>query len=310
MITSAINSGAINAVSFPSVERGLSIVQLLGTSEVVPYIQKVQLRLTATAIKPATAIGTAGYRLSLGVGAVQSAVASPTNVNYWVKVPVFPSTEAKATTSASAVVIRYVQANTPAVALGNVTSYQKTKRSATTVGASIPAVSAYRGVFFSAGTVAKATSSVNSIKKRGAAFHEVAGVSSSVTLALVRRVPATGIATAASSVFAERHIHSAATTIATETSVVIPKLVIAAPANTVASANGTALFTLRLATGGNTSAEAVVYPTDFVFHLNAEASTVVQVITVVAGLDFSYTFAAPLERQMKVKRDAVMKVTA
>lgn len=308
MITSAINSGAINAVSFPSVERGLSIVQLLGTAEVVPYIQKVQLRLTATAIKPAVVSCSANYFLKRGVEAIQIAEAGVPAVGIWIKVPVTPVTEAKASTTANAVVIRYVQATTPALAVSSVTSYQRTKRSASTVSFGNGSVSAYRGVFFSVNEAAKATVSAAALTKRSAALHEVVRVTSSVTPRLVRRIAASVDTTANTAVFEERHIHSAALTVATETSAVTPKLVIAAPANTLATAEGSAVFNMRLATGGDASAAAITYPTDFIFHLTAEASTVVELITVVAGLDFSYTFAAPLNRQMIVKRDPVMKV--
>ena len=59
MTINAINGGAINAVSFPGAEAGLSLVQLIGTVEVTCSIPSVSLRLTAFATTQPRAAGSA-----------------------------------------------------------------------------------------------------------------------------------------------------------------------------------------------------------------------------------------------------------
>jgi hypothetical protein len=87
-----INSGAINTVSFPGAEDGLSLVQLIGEVNVATQISSVYLRLTARAATSPVADSSSGVLLKIAVGASVSCDAT-SSASAISKVKAFPASQ-------------------------------------------------------------------------------------------------------------------------------------------------------------------------------------------------------------------------
>ena len=80
-MTAALNSGQINAVSFPQAEAGLSLIELVGTIEVTASISVLYTRRVVGATTTASAQGSADTTMVRQVYATTQAGAIASAVN-------------------------------------------------------------------------------------------------------------------------------------------------------------------------------------------------------------------------------------
>lgn len=185
-MNNTINSGAINETPFPGAESGLSLVELVGTVEVVCSISAVTLRRSARAVTDPSADGTASTVKKSRLGAAIICNATPT-ASARRKVSVTSTSQAVCTTAATG----RLNFRPSAVASGTAivtpaSGYAAVKRSAIAeVVAAIRPISAKSYAYRNAFSVAAALGSASTLRKL-ASYIEGAATASTVATAKLR----------------------------------------------------------------------------------------------------------------------------
>jgi len=312
MTIGALNSGQINAVPFPQAEAGLSLIQLVGTVEVVGSISALYTRRVVGASTVASAtvpdiVTTMRYQMTAAAAA--RAIGSTTEL-------------LKVTSN---------QAITPASALGS---------AGVTLKRRLTAAQSARAVV-ACGAVIKV--------KRTAA---VSAVAASDDVAAQTKVPRTAAvqARAQTSAGALVKVSRSATTVARASATAKIKMILRATAATAPSALGTAATRNKRTTGATTTARAVTAATALrkirfsatatprantldaigalrismsaetvssalgtsgvALKYNLGATTVARAVPSAAATDYGIAMPAPIERRMSVPpSERTMEVT-
>ena len=303
---SPLNSGAINHVSYPASEAGLSLVQLTGTVTVSGTITGgVYLLKAATAFTTAGAsASTARARLQQKIGAATDAAATGTAAQLGKNLR---SAITSGTATGAAEVQRRLSV-LPSAATASATSAPASVRSLVprnalaTAGASASANSIKR-IFVTASGAASAVVAGNALRKvRFAA--QTTGTAS--ILAVVGRRRALSAAVNAAALYGlpaiTRKMPLGASVAPSVLSQVTPLLAIGVRANaTPSAANSVASLRMRFLLRSTESAvaQSVVTPA-LKYRLSAQATASFTGFTV--ALDYSIT-PAPIDRQMVVQFD-------
>lgn len=190
----AINSGAINHVSFPGTESGLSLVQPVGTVSVTADITGIYLLLKASATTPAVASTSLPSAILRNLLGATTACASTTSAGVVSKVSRKAIEPAKATGKVTIGRIIPRSASTTSIA----TAASISARSKVFFGAAQPAVAAVsvesrKNVYLAASAIANSVSSASTLRKRQLSATTVGDVNFLVTIGRLRRLSATAI---------------------------------------------------------------------------------------------------------------------
>jgi hypothetical protein len=309
-----INSGAINHLSFPATETGLSVIQLLGTVEISGTIGgSLYILRTASAATNAVASTpniVAKARMQLGATTACSAVTQATALSK-IRVTAVPQ-EVLAWPEVS-VGLRYrFSAQQQASAVVSAVAFAKTFKTAVTSGAAVPFVSADTRLRRSASVVCSATTSAFAGRKPQRSASTVAQVVSQASVASRISPHAETVATAVSSVSTRVNLRrSALTTAAAVTSTpTLVRLRLAYPNPEVATAfcseialrRRMPLVAFGLAFAENAASAASKF--------RMSATTVAEAVAFSAAADYAVAAPAPVERLMIVPAsDRRMEVT-
>lgn len=326
--TGAINSGAINALSFPGAEAGLSLVQLIGEVSVTCTITNVYRLLNVGATTaPRAASGGVNLALRSAVGVAVTGVATA-QAGIMLKSPRSASTQGAAA-STSALISRRLSvlaltscsaATAPSVARSRIIL------GATTAPSAAALVESRKKTYTAASTAARAAHAVTAWRKLVLGAKAVGSANFSISIIRRQRVGATTVAAAtAMPSQTKRRLPLAAGTVSTITHSVTPyrglqqRAVVAASAlasNIVAgtkitvsaSAQAKAASTVaefleikRFLAGGTTAAANGSVATTG--RIVTGASTVASFASYIVATDLNITQPAPLDRQMAVPLD-------
>lgn len=314
MTTHAINTGAFNVVPFPASEVGVSVVDLLGTVQVVCTLSAVTLLLTvgaATAPKSTLTASTTAKML-LAAPAQPSAVAG--NISPKQKTYRSASTSASASTAAGVVLLRKTGATAQPQAVTTLNPSQLVKRSASSSGAAVTSANAYKYQYRSiTATATAATSSIVVKNKVAFAIAQKATVVSSVSYTFKSRLPATTIAsaTAQSGVLSFLSL-KALTTSPTGQASAAPRLLMHTELTQLTALALTASVPPRVKLSplaNSVSATATGQNITVSLHHQMTASTVARAYYYAIAIDYATQISAPSERQIVVPSyDRMMKV--
>lgn len=310
----AINSGAINHVSFPGAEEGLSLIDLTGTVEVVCALSAIRLRLTASAGTVASATGSApGVKIRAQLAAVFAPTAV-TSAGVLTKIAALPDAQIASAVPQVAGVLRFVAAaTTTCSASASVGSYVRATRSASTSATGNGAVMSRSLIPRAASTSAVATTTSSSLRARRIPASTIASaIGVSATKARYRLGASTSGTAAVSTPTLRTKVRRSASTSAVATpapaAFAIKGLVFPAPQ--VASAVAASIAARQLcATAGSTDSSAQGSSgIALLYQLGATIQG--SMISTAAAADYGITQAAPTERLMIVPAsDRRMEVT-
>lgn len=315
MTTHALNTGALNKVPFPLTEQGTSIIELLGTVEVTASISVIRLRLTAAATTAPSAVCSVNTtKLKINVLAQTPAEAVVQDITYRTKIQVKPTGSAIASTRAGYTVKHNVSALVAPTSAYSVTSYQITKKGASTTASGYGSMRSLKSRFNSAAISAQAVvKDITPLYKVRFSATQAATATTLADLAFARRVAGSTAATAVGTVFPLRYMPFSATAAPSQITTLAKAILRLAtlPGNQSSAAITKATARLKAVTGATVQTKAVAQDIVFIFKLTAGATTVAKAIDTAVGLDFASKMPAPLERQIVVPPyDRTMKVVA
>lgn len=310
----AINSGAINHVSFPGAEEGLSLIDLTGTVEVVCALSAIRLRLTASATTTASANGsTPGTNIRAQLAAVFAPTAV-TSAGVLTKIAALPDAQIASAVPQVTGALRFVAgATTTGAASSTAGSYVRTTRSASTSATGNGAVMSRSLIPRAASTSAVATTTSSALRYRRTPASTVAFASGVATTRVRFRLgaPTSGTATASTPTLRIKVRRSASTSaVATPTPAAFAIKGLIFPAPQAASAVAASIAARQLcATAGSTDASAQGSSgIALLYQLGATIQG--SMISTAAAADYGITQAAPTERLMIVPAsDRRMEVT-
>lgn len=301
MTKNAINGNAINEVSFPGAEAGLSLVELLGTAEVACSIPSVSLRLTAFATTAPEADGSASTtkrtQLDCLVGAFAACAATAQTLR-----PVQATTAAICSATAQNRLAYRLNAAAAGSAAAAVTGFCFAARGASTAPVAttytagartlVPRLAATTGV---AGTVVEALRKVPSTATGQA---QAIGIGS---ITFRNRLAATATATAVNAATTRFNLRASASAGPSAVGAVTARRNLAMslpPQTALAIAYGIEpqmLISLGAFTQANALTDATIR-----MNYNLSGSVVARAIAQSAASDFASAVPAPSERLMKV----------
>lgn len=314
MITHAINSGAINAVPFPSSEVGASIIELIGTVQVVcePVGITVRITIAATGAPKATLSANTTSRMLLG--ATTQASAAVSDIAARQKMKLGGATSGAATPAASLIALWRLCAATGQAAANSVaTSYQLAKRSVNVTAQATTSASSVKYLYRSASIAGiAAVNSPDSRRKIAFAVSTLATAVAQSGRAIKSRLPATTTARALTqaqplSYLSLRAISSAPSGLSQATA----KLVMRIPPEAQTAGAVTALTNprLRISPKAQGVALAAAQDSNATYRFRMSAGTVATAIASSTATDYATKIPAPSERQIVVPAyDRTMKV--
>jgi hypothetical protein len=298
-----INSGAINTVSFPGAEDGLSLVQLIGEVNVATQISSVYLRLNARAAIGPVADSSSGVLLKIAIGATASCDATGSAAALS-KIKVFPTGQSAYADALSGIGVQmrigvsgsgvasipstiaksiaYRSASAQGAASGLISSINRATRGASgAASAQYSQPRVFTKLPLSAATGSYASASASAKAKYRLSAHESASVSWSINGNVENYVSGSTVAEAIVSVVAYSYDRVGLSPIQ-------PRAI---------TSSGVRLMHLLSAQGDGMS---VVPPANPRLILKVGASTSAIVSYAAAAADYSVTIPAPIERQMIV----------
>lgn len=298
----AINSGAINHVSFPGSESGLSLVQLVGTVSVTGTVTGIYLRLTASATtKPraATSKPTTKVKYSIGAASAAQATGIATVIS-----KVRRAATVAPTAPGTATIYRRIRQTAPTVSRAVVTAKptisMRVLRAGSTTGRALASLGTVKKIYTAASRIAQATTSAAALRK---GFSGAQTTGRATTASGVGRNRRLSVAATVSAIMAPvnsllKRLVGASTTATTSQSVLAylalrrraVGVALAAPKSLDSSA-----LTFRSAAG---LGRAVTRATTRL-KITVSASTVASFSGFTVALDYSIT-PAPGDRQMVV----------
>lgn len=191
MTTNAVNANAINEVSFPGSQDGLSLVQLVGTIVVTCSISSISLVLTASAAQaPEARCGVSAFTIRSQIGASTESSASSLATSV-VQARLGASTTSSASENAVPAGLKIsLAAQSSGVVTQTAQANIHTFRSAPTTGSGSGAVAANKYVYVLAASTPSSTSSATALRKLLFAAPAPASADSSVAITFQRRVSA------------------------------------------------------------------------------------------------------------------------
>lgn len=312
MSVNAVNANAINEVSFPGAEQGLSLIELVGTVVVTCSITTVYLGRTASAQTTAKATGTSGSVHRLQLAASTAGAATPT-ASVRSKVP-YGATGAAACVGTAGIAIRSrLGAAIAATGAGEVGSYLRVVKGATgTAQAVVTNASGRTKVSRSVTTKGAATGTVLALRRVRFTIASRPASAGTARATLRRRLSLAGVGQASGSVLStgSRAPRGAAVVAQAAASAVSIKYITAGPATTAAQATPTPAgvrLLLPFAAGGQPLASGVAALT---LRLLAGAYANPTATATAAGTEFNADIPAPAERSMTLPvSDRRMEVT-
>jgi hypothetical protein len=306
MANRTINSGAINAVPFPGAEQGLSLVELVGTVELVCEIPSVTLRINIGAATDADAVpgsATTFKKSRLGASVVASAGST---ASARIKVRVIPAATPVATASASIKITHTFEAETLGSASVAATAFDYVKRQAQISAVAQPSATAVTRVERRAQTSGLGLGSVTALRKRpvGAFTQGASTLTAGIKLRQGVTAETTCVASESSPLSRVR-VRRAGSTIGTATwSVSAFRKLITVPYSIEALAVVYPVLSYRgMYISPSTAPEAVAAEAGIYLKYFLSADATGSPITVAAAADYSTTQPAPAERLMTVPVD-------
>lgn len=241
MISRSLNSGAINAVQFPSAEQGASVIELSGVIEVTASISSLGVKIGVQPAPCVAAAAPSGIRTTVRTtaSAISSASALQSTPQINVKIERGGQVACAATVTSAILFKRRLEALSTASAVAAVNAVGKGAVGATTTASADSSAQAISNLSLAGAAVAQAMASdviaLNGVRLSG---QGTAGVGATATPGIKLRIGATTQCTSAFLVGAQRVSHRAA------------QGVCAAQANAAAS-------NLRLSPGATTAPAAV-----------------------------------------------------
>lgn len=315
-MSQAINSGAINETSFPGSEEGVSLVQMIGTVQIVCTMTTVTLLLGAAATTQAKAsVKAAVTTTKIGTQATTEAKAVPAEITAQrkTKVSAQTTTATAFVAQVSTVIKARLSAIQPATAATSVVSVNKAFRGAfgtCTAQASSPTAANY--VYRSAVLPALANTTAIAVLERPIAASGAARCVGVGTITFRRGIAASTVATVASTASAYEKSRTGATA---TPSAVVPGVATNRKARlSVAIAPGA--YATSITPSLKRRVAAYAQPTangrsGIGFKLQANAATAARAIASSAAADYGIAMPAPAERLMFVQAsERLMEVTA
>ena len=312
MTSKAINSGAINAVSFPGSESGATLIELIGDVEVLGSISMTYLRVGAMGSTTASAAtGRPTPRTIALLGATASGQAS-CSASALRKAFVGTASAAASCVTSSTVSARYgIKAVTQARSSSTtVDTFRKSLSLASTMARAVTACNSVKRCRFSAGSLAAASTSAGALTKVPMSATARWPVTASASIIIEIGVSASSTSTATGSIGTLLHVNRYAAAIASAAgSPLQSKMAFgaSATANAVAytSLPATSIRALRAAYGLAIADQSV----NAMRRVHLSASTSANVKSYCLARDFASSVRAPEERQMVVpENDRTMKV--
>ena len=312
MTSRALNSGPLNAVSFPLSEEGLSLIQLTGTVEVVCNVSILGVRRFVQASGTASARGTASMIFKTQAAAITPATATTRagvrlkTTNNSAKVT------AKAIAASDGYALRRASAIQPARAIVSAKAFVKVFKSAhATPTADTNTFEPIIRVPRTATTHPSAVCRATALIKAPRAATTVARGKNIASITLKSRLRATVAPSALGLASTLRKSTAAATTIAraiTSANTLRKRRVAATVA--AQAQIGQTLAALRYRFAATTVAQAIAADARVVFELQLGAQTTAQAIARSAATDYGIAVPAPQERLMFVPAsERTMEVT-
>ena len=312
MTSKAINSGAINAVSFPGSESGATLIELIGDVEVLGSISMTYLRVGATGSTTASATtGRPTPRTIALLGATASGQAS-CSASALRKASVGTASTAANCVTSSGVSARYrIKADTQAYASATpVETFRKSMSLASTPALAVTACNPVRRRSFSAGASAGASTSANALLKVPLSAAARWPIETSASIIITIGVSASSSPSAVGSSDALLHVIRSAPGLASATgSTPSSKMVFgvsaAGQASAATSSPTVGINALRAAYG----VASAISSATALQHIRLPASTLAKVESYCLARDFASSVRAPEDRQMVVpENDRTMKV--
>lgn len=312
MTTAALNSGAVNATRFPGSEEGASIIELLGTVQVSASLSALKLRLQTGARVTASGQGSVikTTRRALFNASTAPSAISPA-VTFIVKMPAIGQGTASAQVSAACIISHRMSASTQCVATTRATSFQITKKSAsTTARAAVSAQSFNRVARTIKATASAVPAALTPWLRRSLTIKQTAKATVTCKIIRLRRISAIKNATAVATAGSVKRIFVRLTSaIAQAASRAAAGLEISLGGASTSSPSPVFGLVLRLATGASQPAIATAKDADSKAQLLTGAQATPTAIAYAAGADYATKIPAPIERQIAVPfYDRTMKV--
>lgn len=313
MISHAINSGAINTVPFPASELGASIVELIGTIEVVCEPAIITVRITTAATSTPTANLSANTTSKILLGATTEPSAVVTAIAAKQKMRQSAVSSGKATASSSLTMWRLSSAIVQATATATAASYQLAKKSASGTAQATTSVSSLKQLYRSASIASIAAVSTPDSKRKMVFSIAQAGAAVGRTgFSFKSRLPATTTARALAQAQPLSYIRlNPVKASPAVVSIATAKLLMrSTPEFQLASAaTGLTNLRLKLRQGALSSARATAQDADATYRFQMSASTVANAMAYSTATDYTTKIPAPSERQIVVPAyDRAMKV--
>lgn len=312
MTSKAINSGAINAVSFPGSESGATLIELIGDVEVLGSISMAYLRVGAmgsTTASAATGRPTPRTIALLGATANGQASCSASALR---KASVGTASTAASCVTSSGVSARYrIKAYTQAYAsAAPFETFRKSLSLASMLALAVTACKPIQRCSLSAGASAGASTSAGALTKVPMSATARWPVTTSASIIIEIGVSASSTSTATGSIGTLLHVIRSAPGLASATgSTPSSKMVFgvsaAGQASAATSSPTVGINALRAAYG----VMSAISSATALRHIRLPASTLAKVESYCLARDFASSVRAPEDRQMVVpENDRTMKV--
>lgn len=313
MISHAINSGAINTVPFPASELGASIVELIGTIEVVCEPATIKLRITSAATSAPTAKLSANTTSKIQLGATTQPSAVAADITPKQKIKQSAATTGVAVVASSMILWCRNSASAQATGTGTALSYQLAKRSASASPEALTSASSLKYLYRSASIAGVAT--VGSISAKSKIRFSISRAAAAIGTAgpsIRSKLAATTAAKALTQAQSLSYLRlQASTSYAIGLSVANARLSIrpTLPAQQAAANSGLLSTKMNFRPGMQTAASATVQEIEVALGLLVSATTTATAIVYSSATDFATKIPAPSERQIVVPAyDRAMKV--
>lgn len=313
MISHAINSGAINAVPFPASELGASIVELIGTIEVVCEPASINLRITsaATSAPTATLLASTTSKIQLGATTQPGAVAA--DITPKQKIKQSAATTGVAVVASSMILRCRNSASAQATGTGTALSYQLAKRSASVSPKALTSASSLKYLYRSASIAGVATvGSISAKSKIRFSISRSAAAIGMAGLSIKSKLTATTAAKALTQAQGLSYLRlQASTSYAIGLSVANARLSIQAtlPAQPAVANSGWLSTKMKFGPAAQSAASATTQQIKASLGLLVSATTTANAIVYSSATDYATKIPAPSERQIVVPAyDRTMKV--
>lgn len=309
----AINTGAINHVSFPGAEEGLSLVELTGTVEVTCALSAITLRLTASASTSPAAVGSSPNttaRALLAAITVPTALASAA-----ARTKIAAPAQALVASADTTVIGRLrfsLSAPSTATAAASVGSYVRAAKSASATASATASAGGRTVVPRSASTACAATTAASALRYRRTAASTSATSTLLASTTAIIRPGATTSAVASVQATARSSVRRGASTsaVADAAPVVAGVKLLTYPQPAVASALAGAIAAQQLCVTGATGVATSSGSASIAYKFRLGATVQGSMISTAAAADYGITQSAPTERLMIVPAsDRRMEVT-